>query len=77
MDEFYLFAIGISLFLLACLLLGTMAAVVGALERIRALEDAPKDNQPLKTLIAESVEKQARLIEKSEEVEETNENDKR
>ena len=61
MNDFYLVAIGFALILLAALLLGTMAAVVGALDRIRALEDAPKDNQPLKTLIDESVEKQARL----------------
>lgn len=69
MNEFYLSAIGFALFLLASLLLGTMAAVAGVLERIRKIEEtqAGIDSEPIRTLISEAREIQARLLADEEE----------
>lgn len=71
MIEFYFRAIAVALVILAALLLGTMTAVVGALDRIEALENktADPDPNPIKTFITEAQALNERLI--AEEMERT------
>ena len=69
MSDFYLRFIIAALVILAIAGLGIMIAVAGALERIRKIEEtqAKKDSTPIRTLISEACELQARLIADEEE----------